>query len=299
MQNSLWLLRGALPLAASLPFLVASCASSPDVPSEAETSSESETTATETAAESTGGGAEAGQLEIRANGEDFVRQGFETRDGWQVSFDQVYVTLAAVTAYQSNPTFDAGKGGKPEAETIVKLDGPVTVDLAAGDENAEPVLVKTLEAPAGRYNALSWEMVPAAEGPAQGYPLVLIGQATKAAKTVGFTLQIDQPLSFVCGDFVGDERKGILAANETADIEATFHFDHLFGDGGAPADDAINTGALGFDPLAALAQEGELVANMATLESGLSPVEYQTLMEMLPSLGHVGEGHCDETELTS
>lgn len=297
MKYSQWLHRGAIALAVSLPVLAIGCATSPETQSGSETSAETETS--DTASETTGGDAETGQLEVRANGEDFVRQGFETKDGWQVSFDHVYVTLAEVTAYQSDPAFDAEKGGKPQAETTVSLDGPITVDLAAGDETAEPVLVETLEAPAGRYNALSWKMVPAPEGDAEGYPLMLVGQATKADQTVDFTLQIDPTLGFVCGDYVGDERKGILTANETAEVEATFHFDHLFGDGGAPADDEINTGALGFDPLAALAQDGTLVANMDTLESGLSAEEYQTLMNILPSLGHVGEGHCEETELTS
>jgi hypothetical protein len=96
---------------------------------------------------------------------------------------------------------------------------------------------------------------------------------------------------------VGDERKGILAAGEEADLEATFHFDHLFGDGEAPPDDDINTGALGFDPLAALASDGVLEADSDRLEADLDPADYAKLLEILPSLGHVGEGHCDETEL--
>jgi len=108
---------------------------------------------------------EMGELEIRANGEDFVRQGFITKDGWQVDSDHIYVTLSEVTAYQSEPPFDANTKGTPKAETVVSIGEPITVDLAAGDDTAEPILVKTLEAPAGRYNALSWKVTPATTGP--------------------------------------------------------------------------------------------------------------------------------------
>jgi len=78
------------------------------------------------------------------------------------------------------------------------------------------------------------------------------GTATKDGESLPFTIGISEALSFTCGDFVGDARKGILDDGAMADIESTFHFDHLFGDAGAPMDDAINTGALGFDPLAAM-----------------------------------------------
>ena len=76
----------------------------------------------------------AGQLTIRANGEDFVRQGFVTKDDWQVTFDHVYVTLAEVTAYQSDPPFDAEAGGKPQATETISIDEPTTLDLAEGGD---------------------------------------------------------------------------------------------------------------------------------------------------------------------
>lgn len=239
-----------------------------------------------------------GTLEVRANGEDFVRQGFVTVDGWTMSFDHLYVTLDEVTAYQSDPAFDPTVEDAPTAEVSLAWEEPVTVDLAAGDETAEPILVGSQEAPAGRYNALGWKIVPAPEGPAAGYGLMLQGTATKDGQDIAFTLQLDQPLRFICGDFVGDDRKGILADGETADLEATFHFDHLFGDGEAAPDDEINTGALGFDPLAALAQEGTLTMDGTDLEQRLSAEDYGKLLSILPSLGHVGEGHCAETELS-
>ncbi|MEM6433260.1 MAG: DUF4382 domain-containing protein [Cyanobacteria bacterium P01_D01_bin.115] len=241
----------------------------------------------------------AGQLTIRANGEDFVRQGFVTKDDWQVTFDHVYVTLAEVTAYQSDPPFDAEAGGKPQATETISVGEPTTVDLAEGGDDAEPVLITTVDAPAGRYNALSWQMQPAAAGPAAGQTIWLEGTAAKADETIAFIVKLDPTLQFVCGDFVGDNRKGILEAADQADLEATFHFDHLFGDGETAPDDDINTGALGFEPLAAIATDGSLEVDMAGLEAQLAPEDYATLINILPSLGHVGEGHCEETTLTN
>lgn len=238
-----------------------------------------------------------GTLEFRANGEDFVRQGFTTKDGWDISFDTVFVSLAEVTAYQTDPPFDAEAGTKVEAKKQVSVGEPVVVDLAEGDANADPILVSEVEAPAGRYNALSWQMVPATSGPAEGYSILMQGTATKDGETLPFTLGISEALTFTCGDFVGDTRKGILDAGAMADIESTFHFDHLFGDASVPMEDDINTGALGFDPLAALAQDGAVSVDSASLKITLSEEDYATFINILPSLGHVGEGHCEETNL--
>lgn len=248
---------------------------------------------TETSTEQTG------TLQLVANGEDFIRQGFVTKDGWEMSFDHVYITLADVTAYQTDPPFDPEAGKEIEASQQVSLDQPQTVDLAAGDDNADPVLIKEIEAPAGRYNALSWQMVPASSGEAEGYPLVLDGTATKDGRTIDFVIKMSPELAFTCGDYVGEARKGILEPGGSADLEATFHFDHLFGDAEAPAEDEINTGALGFEPFAALAQDGQLDVESATLQERLPAADYSKLLGILPSLGHVGEGHCEETRLTT
>lgn len=235
-----------------------------------------------------------GTLQLRANGEDFVRQGFVTADGWNITFDNVYVTLANITAYQADPPFDADAGGQPEAEVNVTADQTYTVDLAEGDENAETILIDELTAPAGRYNAISWEMVPATDGPSSGAVITMMGNAQRDGETINFTIQLDRESTETCGDFVGDERKGILEADATADLEATFHFDHIFGDGEAAPDDEINTGALGFDPFAALAEGGTLVADPATLQAELSAEDYEQLQQK--HLAHVGEGHCNTSE---
>lgn len=238
-----------------------------------------------------------GILEIRANGEDFVREGFVSKDGWKITFDKLYVNLAEVTAYQTTPPYYAETGGQPQAQDTVLLVPEKTVDLAEGDENAAPILVAEVQATAGRYNALSWKMSTATEGPAAGYSLVAIATATKDGLTIPFTLKIDEELQFTCGDFVGDDRKGILPPGGKADLEATFHLDHLFGDGEAPPEDEINTGALGFGPLAALAEKGKLEADSNTLQQRLSAREYKQFQGLLSSLGHVGEGHCHDSPI--
>ena len=237
-----------------------------------------------------------GALEIRANGEDFVRRGFISKDGWQINFDHIYINLADITAYQADPPFDPELGGGIKATAAVSLDQALTVDLAAGDENAAPILIGEVVAPPGRYNALSWKMVPAEAGPAAGYVLTMVGAAEKAGQFIDFTINVEQPYAYTCGDFIGNERKGILDAGGEADLEATFHFDHIFGDGDASLEDSINTGALGFDPLAALADGGRLQVDLATLKASLSVADYTILEAALMGLGHVGEGHCEESE---
>ena len=236
-----------------------------------------------------------GTLQIRANGEDFVRQGFVSKDGWKLSFEHVYVNLADVTAYQTDPPFNPEGADPIQAQQQVTLPGEKTVDLAAGDENAESILVGEVVAPAGRYNALSWRMANATEGPAKGYALVIVGTGVKDGQTVNFTLNLDREMTFTCGDFVGNERKGILEVNGSADLEATFHFDHLFGDGDAPADDELNRGALGFEPIAALSQSGRVSADLKTLDASFAKENRDLLDSILSSLGHVGEGHCRQS----
>lgn len=241
------------------------------------------------------GGSEAtGELEFRANGEDFVRQGFVSKDSWRITFDNVYVTLTDVAAYQTNPPYDASDGAEIEGDSVM-LPETYTIDLAAGSADADPILVGAREdAPAGQYNAVSWRMIPATEGDAAGYTVMLVGTAEKDGEVIDFSLKFDDDFQYRCGEFVGDARKGILAAGETADVELTFHFDHVFGDADAPMDDALNVDALGFDPLAALARDGMLDMETADLEAGLSAEEFATLMDTLQTLGHVGEGHCYE-----
>lgn len=241
--------------------------------------------------------AETGTLELWANGEEFIREGFVSKDGWALSFDQVYVTLADITAYQTDPPFAPESDAALQVQTQVGLPGPITVNLVSTPE--ERALLGSLDAPAGHYNAFSWRMVPAIAGPATGYSLWIQGSAQgdpgEVGEVIDFVLKFPQELAFTCGEYVGEERKGFVAAAQTADLEATFHFDHLFGDGELPSEDSLNQSALGFAPLAALAVQGSLEMDWASLQENLSPTEADQVVEILRGLGHVGEGHCRET----
>ncbi len=239
---------------------------------------------------------EQGTLEIRANGEDFVREGFVSKDDWKISFDHFYVTLADITAYQSDPPFNAEANSEIKVKEKVSFEQAKTVDLAKGDESAEPILIqKFAEVPAGKYNALSWKIVKGKSEPAEAQTIVMEGTAEKDGQTIDFTVKIDNEYEYICGEFVGGERKGILKTGSTADLELTFHLDHIFGDADAAADDDINTNALGFEPLAALAKDGKLEVEMSQLESEIPAKDYENLEKALVGLGHVGEGHCQES----
>lgn len=216
-----------------------------------------------------------GTLEFYANGEDFVRQGFISKDGWSIQFDHVYITLTDIAAYQTAPPYEPQSGADISSQATVNLDDTYTVDLAEGDEDAPPILVaEILDVPVGHYNAISWQMAKAESGPAAGYSLVMIGTAQKNGQSIDFVINVEEECQYQCGEYVGDERKGIVSDGSTADLEMTFHFDHIFGDADTPADDELNLAAIGFEPFADGAQ-GEDVINMAEMH-----------------LGHVGEGHC-------
>ncbi|NER00869.1 MAG: DUF4382 domain-containing protein, partial [Cyanothece sp. SIO2G6] len=179
--------------------------------------------------------------------------------------------------------------------TQMLVNAPQVIDLAAGDADAEPIAVTTQSVPAGRYNALAWSIAPDKTA-GNDYSIQLVGTATKDDRTIQFDLGLDPNFRYTCGEFIGDSRKGFLDPDQSADLEMTLHFDHIFGDGEAPADDEINTGALGFEPLAALAEGDTLTTNLTTLGTTLSPEDKAVLEKAIAGLGHVGEGHCALTE---
>lgn len=292
MRNTLFALASAVILGSTSVYGCASNEPAAEAPADEATAEET----TETAASPEEAPAGEGTLQVKANGEDFVRQGFVSKDGWQIDFQNLYVNLESVTAYQTDPPFDAeGDTAIQPVEEVVLVEKQ-TVDLAEGEADAEPILLAETTAPSGQYNAIAWEMATAEDGPAAGHVLMMVGTAEKDGQVIDFMIALDQEMSYTCGDFVGDERKGILEPDGMADLEATFHFDHIFGDGEAPDDDPINTGALGFDPLAAVAQDGQLDVDMAALESQLSAEDYALLQKTVAGLAHVGEGHCAMNE---
>lgn len=244
-----------------------------------------------------------GTLKFVANGEDFVRQGFISKDQWKINFDHVYVTLDQIQAVARDVLRDGNVGNTEtvleNGVPLIQLTEPITVDLAMGDDNAKPIILDSVSAPAGRYSNLAWNLTPALVGPAQQSSLLLKGSATKQGQTLPFTLKLNPKLQFQCGDFVGEERKGILKSDGTAELEATFHFDHIFGDAQVSPDEEINQGALGFEPFAQLSQGGtvELDWTNPTTTQQLSPEQTTQLQTLLASLGHVGEGHCEAKPL--
>ena len=238
-----------------------------------------------------------GILALVANGEDFVRQGFVSKDGWEISFDRVYVNLAEANAYETESGFEPTENDSIDTIKYQKkvsfLDTPTVVDLAAGEADAPPILVNKAETDVGFYNAVGWKIATAGENTViSGKTMVLQGKAAKDGQTIDFNLSFNRPVEYVCGEYVGDTRKGIVKAGETSEVETTFHFDHIFGDSETPADDALNAEAVGFQPLADLASGNSLDLNESELSEGLSPENYQKLTKAISGLGHVGEGHC-------
>ena len=178
-----------------------------------------------------GGKQETGTLQFYANGEDFVRQGFVSKDGWHINFEHVYIHLQDINGYQSDPPYDAHQAGEIYAQQEVSLPENHTIDLAEGGPDAAPILVgEVKDAPIGHYNTISWKMTQAPDGPSQAYTLGITGTAGKDGQLIQFQIGIENEYRFSCGEYVGDERKGILQKDGTADLEMTFHFDHIFGD---------------------------------------------------------------------
>lgn len=235
---------------------------------------------------------EIGTVKFQANGADFVRKGLVSKDGWAIKFDHVYVNFVDAMAYQADPPYNPETGTQLNAKTTISLVVKKTVDLAAGDETEKPIIVNEVPAPAGKYNGISWNLKKGIEGAIADQVMVIEGVATKGGQEVPFVLKFDREMQFICGDYVGAETKGVLSPGGTTNLEATFHFDYLFGDEKTKATEEINTKALGFEPLAALAENGQLVADLSTLKQKLSGADYQKLIEILSNIAKVGEGDC-------
>ena len=240
-------------------------------------------------------------LNLVANGEDFVRQGFVTKDGWTMSFDRLDVNLAEVAAYQVDGTFEPTEtdtlDGLEDREKVSLVDTPQVVDLAEGEADAAPILVTNAEVTPGFYNAVTWKIDTAgADSPLAGKTMVMQGTASKDDRVINFDISLDRPIQYLCGEYVGEDRKGVVETGTPGEVETTFHFDHIFGDSETSPDDALNVDALGFEPLAKLASNDSLTIDDATLTQQLSPEDQEKLTKAIIGLGHVGEGHCAVVE---
>ena len=219
----------------------------------------------------------AGTLQVFASGEDLATDGFQapkrTKDNWSLSFDHIFVTLAEITAYQTSPPFAPQSDASITATHEVTVSGTQTVDLVMAADDEARVLIAEIAAPPGHYNAISWRMAIAETGLAEGTSMLFIGTATKDDQTVPFRIEVAESLRYECGEYVGDERKGFVQAGGVADLEMTFHLDHIFGREDKDADDPMNLEAPGFDPF-----------------SGGEESYTITLGDL--HVGHAGEGHC-------
>lgn len=238
-----------------------------------------------------------GTLTLVGNGEDFVRQGFVSKDGWQINFEHVYVNIAEATAYSTESVFEPQKGDTKEdikyKNEVDFIETQQTIDLAAGDKSADSIEIAKVQVPIDFYNALTWSLTTAdTTSPASGNTILLEGTANKDSQVIKFQIGLNNSTEYICGEYVGDERLGIVEASSPGKVEFTLHFDHIFGDFNTPPEDALNQDALGFQALAELAQKDNLEVNDDNLFRQLSPENYQLLTQAVVGLGHVGEGHC-------
>ena len=238
-----------------------------------------------------------GTLTLVGNGEDFIRQGFVSKDGWHLSFEHVYVSIAQATAYSTKSVFKPQKGDQKKdieyQDKIDFLETEQTIDLVAEDNNANSIEISQVQAPVNFYNALAWSLSTASmTSPASGNTILLKGVANKDGQAINFKIGLNTPTEYICGEYIGDERLGIVEVSSPGKVEVTLHFDHIFGDFDTPPEDALNQAALGFQPLAELAQKGSLELNDDNMFRQLSSKNHQLLTQAVLGLGHVGEGHC-------
>ncbi|MBD3315135.1 MAG: DUF4382 domain-containing protein [Chitinivibrionales bacterium] len=237
-----------------------------------------------------------GTLVFTANGEDFVRRGFVSGDGWRIALDTVLISLANPKAYQlksSDVREQVARGILPEVSAAA-LSGNFIVDLAAGDTAALPIEVgRVKKAPAGVYNGLRLRLVKMKEGPYAGAVMVLKGRADKeGALPIDFTLALDHEITATCGGYVGEHVKGTVKPGGLGEVEMTFHIDHLFGDGTRPPEDHVNTNALGFGWIAARAENNVVRLSPSQAMEALGEKGRTTFSQVVRSLPHSGEGHC-------
>ncbi|MBI9100757.1 MAG: hypothetical protein JEY91_19955 [Spirochaetaceae bacterium] len=130
-------------------------------------------------------------------------------------------------------------------------------------------------------------------GDYSGYSIIIIGKASKSGTTIPFVIKLNEELTFDGREgYVGDSIKGMLAEGETTDVEMTFHFDHLFGNSRAEADDHVNRDSPGFELFLDFADEGRIDVDQNRMKN--HPL-YSRLIEGIETLGHLGEGHCKVT----
>jgi hypothetical protein len=248
-----------------------------------------------------------GTLEFLADGEDFARLGFTSRDGWAITCSHVYVCLKNPKAYRL-PVDATDAGGEEE------LTGAFVVDIAQG--SAATKVGEAAAVAVGHYARVSWELKdiettdtpisPVTAGDLTGLVgggtgcMILTGTAVKAAATIHFTLRIHDPMAYMAAEAHPDGLGRLTTSGGTAQAYMTFHLDHIFGDLDTLDEwDSPNPGALGFDSIAALdntAGDADLTVGTVDLDldalAAMGAADLLTFYKAWLTLGHCGEGHC-------
>lgn len=222
-----------------------------------------------------------GNLDFKANGEDFVREGFVDKAGWEISFTNVLVNLGKIVTTSTT-------------DKQVALNGTYLVDLKKVAADGL-VLVDTVnKVKALNYQGIRFALLRADEGEYKGYSIIMKGTAKKDDRSIDFSIKLDEELEFDCKEgYVGDVVKGVVQKNKTGEVEMTFHFDHIYGDIEAAMDDHINKGSVSFEYFVQLADGDTLDITQQDLKEKTDNDDYIKLIKSLYGLGHSGEGHAD------
>jgi hypothetical protein len=223
-----------------------------------------------------------GSYTLTAYGEAFVEDKIpaEETDGWEIDFTSLEITISDLSARNDD-------GESVDANEVF------TVELTE-DSGGEGHSLTTIEdAPAGRYDDLTYRIAPA-----DGNPAIRVeGTATKdsTTKTFSWTFDTDEL-------YENCETDAMLTDGGTAKSELTIHADHFFYDDLESPEpnvafdliasaDADDDGDITLDELAAVDITGETRYQVGSRDiSDLRAfIEAQT-----KTLGHIdGEGHCD------
>ncbi len=267
-----------------------------------------------------------GNLEFYADGEEFVREGFSSMDGWNIEFSHLFVNIERVVAKQTqtlqsasdtqtDPASEtglhaqhAGHGtpdqGSGQAVIEVPLPGAFFVDLH--DPAGPALLGEQTGIVAGDYNAVDFQVIPASldsepVDPAlaadldeyQGYTMILVGTASSGNTVADFEIMLDEELVYTdCGP---NNYAGFVSNDGTGQIYMTFHMDHVFGDFEEAPGEGVNAIALGFGPIAnAFCSSSDCIVSVTQdeLAGSLIGEDYLTFIDALRTVGHSGEGHC-------
>jgi hypothetical protein len=200
--------------------------------------------------------------------DELLQQGFTSKDFWQIRFEHLYITFDG-----KGRTIDLSDGDEPLGTILSQWQGNETSTNQEGN------------ATKAKSGQLSGRIIKATSGPSQGYGIYFQGKAYRESNRVSFTLKFEQDFRVKCS--------APGAAKSKSDAALSLRLENLFGDARLPATGNVNQTALGFDPLAELAEKETLVIDMATLRQRLSPESFATLEKQLGQLIYLGDQSCE------